>query len=248
MINNIQDFENYIRLKLGAPILNIELDSTQIIQEVSDAVDTFLRYTYGDSTYRDNIVIMVSAGISAYQLPNYVSNVIDINGPNGDNDLNKLFTPMHELLYNNFYNGGVIGNGNGVAANIGGAFNISNYSENMMYLSEINGTFLRSYYCAYSNNTNILRIWPTPEISHPSMLTIWRNENAVDLYNNILLKKLAVASCRIAWAGVLSKYAISFPGNGTINWQAYMDRGEKEYESAMQAIVLETRSPEFFVG
>jgi len=107
---------------------------------------------------------------------------------------------------------------------------------------------LRNYYCQYSNNTKILRIFPTPEISHPSMLTIWRNENATDLYNNILLKKLAVASCKILWSSILAKYSINLPGGGSLNWQAYMDRGEKEYDAAMQAIVLESRAPEFFVG
>ena len=118
-----------------------------------------------------------------------------------------------------------------------------------MYLTDISNTFMKQYNCFYSNNTNTLRIWPTPEISHPSMLIIWRTENAQDLYNNILLKKLATARVKILWGEILGKFGqIGLPGGGVISGQVQIERGEKEYEAALQSIILETTPPSFQVG
>jgi len=249
MITNMNDFVSYIRLMLGSPVVNIEVADEQIVQLVEDCTDIFLRYTYGDATYKDAITINISAGVSAYQLPSYVSNVLEINGNNSDADINRLFSVQHEVLYNQFYNGGVVGNGGGMEANMGGAYSIGSFNMSMMYLADISNTFMKQYTCQYSNNTNTLRIYPTPEISHPSMLIIWRTENPTDLYNNILLKKLATAKVKILWGEILGKFGqIGLPGGGTISGQVQMDRGEKEYDAALQSIILETTPPSFMVG
>jgi len=247
MITDLPSFINYVRLKLGMPVVNVEIDDTQIIQNIEDCTDIFYRYTYGNATYRDTMIINVSAGVSAYQLDSTVNSVLDISKPNGD-DLNKLFTPQHELLYGQFQNGSFLGTGGG-QGNLGGAYVMSNYDTTMTYLTEIDNTFEKMYVCTFSENTNTLRIWPCPEQSHPSMLTIWRKEAASDLYNNILLKKLVVAACKISWAEILSKYGqIGLPGGGSVDGHVMLERGEKEYDAALQAIILETHPPIMLIG
>jgi hypothetical protein len=242
----MNDFVDYVRMMLGASIINIELTDDQILQTIEDSLDIFNRYTYGEATYRDTIIISISAGVSAYQLDSTVNSVLDISKPNGD-DINKLFTPQHELLYSQFQNGSFLGTGGG-EGNLGGGYAVGNYVTTLTYMTEIDNIFEKSYVCTFSENTNTLRIWPCPEQSHQSMLTIWRKENSSDLFNHILLKKLVRAKCMILWGLILGKNLITLPGGSTINYQMYLDRGTKEEEEAISDIKMETNPPIMLIG
>lgn len=250
MINSVQDFVSYVRMMLGSPVQNVELDDSQIVQIIEDSVQTFQRYTYGEAVFRDVLTMNLSAGVSAYQLTSSVDSILDI-GFRDETDINTLFTVEHNLLYQQFLNGSVVGGlgvGGASTGNLGGAYSMSNYTSNMMYLKTISDNFERLYYAQFSPNSYVMRVWPTPVMNNTAMMTIWRKEEAVNLFNNILLKKLVVAKSMILWGDILGKYQISLPGTGAINYQIYIDRGTKEQDEAIEAMKAETIPPIFMVG
>lgn len=250
MITSIQDFVQYVKLMLGKPVQNVELDDSQIIQVIEDSVQIFQRYTYGEAVFRDVLSIQLSAGVSAYQLTSAIDSIMDI-GFADNHDINTLFTVEHNLLYNSFMNGSVVGGlgvGGNSTSNMGGAYSMSNYTSNMMYLKTIADNFERTYYAQFSPNSYMMRVWPTPVMSNIAMLTIWKKEEAINLFNNILLKKLVLAKSSILWGTILGKYQISLPGSGNINYQIFIDRGTKEQDEAIESMKLETYPPLFFVG
>lgn len=248
MITSLLSFRNYIKLMLGNPVVNVEVDDSQYDQIIEDSVQLFQRYSYGDGTYRDVLTINLSANVSAYQLDSSIDSILDITTPNF-NSISDLFTPQHNLLYNSWINGSYPGGGGtGQTQGMGGAFNVSNYNVGMIYLKEIESMFVRKYTCEFSPNTYMLRVWPTPLADDIAMLTVWKKENVIPLYNHPLVKKLALGKCRVLWGLNLGKYAMNLPGGGTLNYQIHIDRGTKEEEEALAAIQAETHPPIFMVG
>lgn len=248
MITSLLSFRNYIKLMLGNPVVNVEVDDTQIDQIIEDSIQIFQRYSYGDGTYRDVLTISLSANVSAYSLDPSIDSILDITTPNF-NSISDLFTPQHNLLYNSWINGSYPGGGGtGQTQGMGGAFNVSNYNIGMIYLKEIEDMFVRKFRCEYSPNSNVLRVWPTPLHDDIAMLTVWKKETAIPLYNHPLVKKLALGKSRILWGLQLGKYAINLPGGSNINYQIYLDRGEKESTEAEEAMKMETYPPVFMVG
>lgn len=242
---------NYCKKMLGRPVINVEVSDDQFEQIIEDSVQDFQRYTYGEATYRDVLILSLSAGTSAYQLDQSIDSILDIKLTFGSNGINDLFTAQHNLLYNTWiqgnYPGGSGGGSNGPAG-LGGSMTMANYDTAMIYLKEIEDHFQRKYTCDFNPNSYVLRVWPTPNVTSNAMLTIFKKEEAVNLYNNSLFKKLVVARSRIMWGNNIGKNIITLPGGGTTNGDAILAKGEKDEESALQNIKLETEPPIFMVG
>lgn len=249
-ITTLDGFRDYIKLVLGQPIINVEVTDEQFDQLIEDAVQDFQRYTYGEATFRDVITLPLTSGVSAYQLTEEVDSILDIALSFNNNGINDLFSPQHTVLYNDWINGnypGGSGASNG-AAGLGGAMVMGNYDISMIYLKEIEDHFVRKYHCDFNPNSYMVRIWPTPNIDTVAMLTVYKKETAINLYNNPLLKKLARARVKILWGEIINKYAMTLPGGGNINGDKIIDRGEKEEAAALESIVKESEPPLFLIG
>lgn len=253
IINTLPAYREYIKRKLGSPVVNIEVDNDQIDQIIEDSVQDFHRYTYGESTYRDALAITLSAGVSAYYLGPSVESVLDISLMNTPNNINTLFTPQHQLLYQDWvtnanYPGGGGGAGGNSSAGLGGAMVMSNYDISMIYLKEIEDHFVRKYSAQFDTNDMTLRIWPTPNADTFGLLQVYTRQTSENLYNNPLLKKLVVARTMIQWGLHLIKYNITLPGGGQLNASTYLEKGERDEAAALESMVKESHPPIFLVG
>jgi hypothetical protein len=251
MISNVSDFISYLKLRMGAPVTNIEIDDTQFVQIIEDSIQTFHRYTYGESTYRDALTINLSANVSAYQLTSAIDSVVDIKLSTNNGSINELFTAQHNFLYPQFQNGTIVaGTGQGLAGprTLGGMNTLSEYNISMIYLKEISDFFEKKYTCQFSPNTYQLRVWPTPEVDCVAMLIVWKKEQAQSLYNNYHVKNLALAKSLIQLGTHLGRYNINLPGGGTINYQIYLDRGIAMEEKTINDMQMESFPVQFEVG
>ncbi len=251
MITNLNQFIDYIKLKLGAPVNNIELDDSQIVQIIEDSVQAYWKYSMGDGAYQSVYAINLSANVSAYQLPSGIDSVVDMALSTSNGSINELFTVQNQLLYPQFMNGSLLGGtGYGLSGprSMGGQGSLSEYNISMIYLKEIQDFFQKRFTCQFSSNTNTLRVWPTPDYDCVAMLTVWQREDAINLYNNYHVKNLAVAQALIQYGMNLGKYVMTLPGNGTINYQIYIDRGTTLEEKTLENIKLETWLPTIGVG
>ena len=251
MISNLNEFIDYLKLRMGAPVTNIEVDDTQFAQIIEDSIQTFHRYTYGESTYRDALTINLSANVSAYQLTSAIDSVVDISLSTNYGNINQLFTAQHNLLYPQFMNGTLLGGtGYGLSGprTMGGAQTMAEYNISMIYLKEISDVFEKKYTCQFSPNTYQLKIWPTPEFDCTAMLLVWRREEAISLYNNYHVKNLALAKSMIQLGIHLGRYNMTLPGGGTINYQIYLDRGTALEEKTINDMQMESFPVQFEVG
>jgi hypothetical protein len=251
MITNLNEFIDYIKLKLGFPVLSVEIDDSQFVQIIEDSVQTYWRYSMGDGAYQTVLSINLSANVSAYQLPVGIDSVIDMDLSTSRGSLNDLFTVQRQMIVQQFQYGSMLG-GNGYGTmgprTLGGQNNLSEYNINMLAIKQVQDFFQKRYTCQFSSNTNTLRVWPTPEEDCVAMLTVWTRELAQDLYNGYHVKNLAVAQAMIQLGIHLGKYNIQLPGSSTINYQMYIDRGTALEEKTLENIKLETWLPTIGVG
>ncbi len=249
-ISNLSGCISYCKKMLGYPVVNVEVSEDQFEQIIDDSIQDFQRYTYGEAIYRDLKTIQLSAGTSAYQLDNSIDSVLEITQPYGRNGINDLFTPQHTLLYNDWVNGNYPGGSGGAngPAGLGGAMTMANFDTSMIYLKEISDHFQRRYVCDFNPNSYILRIFPTPNTNTVAMLTLYKKEAAINLYNHPLFKKLILARSKKMWGSNIGKNIITLPGGGTTNGDAIYSRGETEEEKAIENMKLETEPPIFLVG
>ncbi len=251
MITSLNEFIDYLKIRIGAPVTNVEIDDIQFTQIIEDSIQTFHRYTYGESTYRDVLTLNLSANVSAYQLTSAIDSVVDLKLSTTYGSVNELFTAQHNLLYPQMMNGTLLGGtGNGLAGprTMGGNQIMSEYNISMIYLKEISNFFEKKYTCQFSPNTYQLKIWPTPEMDCVAMLMVWKKEDAINLYNNYHVKNLALAKSLVQLGIHLGRYNMNLPGGGTINYQIYLDRGTTLEEKTINDMQMESFPVQFEVG
>lgn len=254
-ITTLPQMIEYIKTVLGYPVVNIEVSDSQFTQVIEDSIQDFQRYSYGDGSYEEYMPYPLLSGVSVYDLsalPQEISDVVDIRLSVGLGQINELFTAQHTLLYNDWINGNYPGGGAGTGGaypgNIGGAMVMGNFYTTMTYLKEISNTFERTYVANFNPNSLVMNIYPTPEQDCIALLRVYKKEDAVNLYNHPLVKKLCTARSMIIWGQNLDKYAMTLPGGGTINGAAIIQRGEAMEEKTLENIKLETEPPIFLVG
>lgn len=189
----------------GEGILNIEVSTEQLNNAIDEAIDYTRRYLVGEGIYEDYFVMTLSAGVSAYSMSGSdVYGVIDFElGGTGTNSINHLFSPMN-LLYGTAWNQMFSGGG-------GGGLALANYQSMLLYLETIKDLFTISYKLDFNELSQVLTVVPSPAENCAGVLRLWRKETAINLYNNILVKELAIAIVKTIWGTVLRKYPMTLP-------------------------------------
>ena len=76
---NKKDFRKYILRKLGSPVINVEIDDSQIDDAIDDAVQLFYESHY-DGVNVGYIFLSVTAGDQDYTLDVNIHDVVKILG------------------------------------------------------------------------------------------------------------------------------------------------------------------------
>lgn len=252
-ISTLAEMKMYVLTQLGYPVINIEISDIQLEQAIYDVCQDFCRYNYDEGTYRDYFMLQCSPGVQDYPLSSTydystsalldnVEFVWDFSVSFGFDGINTLFSPAHVLLYDQYVNQGAYPGGPGTG---GGGLILSNYYSSMSYLDTVNEMFGKMYSVDYLPGREVIRITPTPDTAVIGVLTVWRRENSNYLYNNPLVKKLAIARAGIRWGRNLSKYGGPMPDGLTINADAIISEYKELEEKMMNAIWDESTPPDF---
>jgi len=243
-ITSLETMRDYIVKMLGGPVINVELDNTQLDQIIFDSVEDFNRYNYSEGSHKDYIIITLSAGQDEYSLSGqHVQDTCDLQLSLGVDGINTLFSPTHELLYQDWVVKGNYPGGGG-----GPGMVMADYDISMMYLEEIKRHFSKEYTCYFRSGSETLKITPTPKTSLTGAVFVYKKETAANLYNNQLVKRLCVARAKKLWGEILSKYSAQLPGGGTYNGEAIYQRGATEETEVMIRIQQESPPIDFQVG
>jgi len=252
------DMRSYILKKLGAPVNNIEMSEDQLDLAIEDTVREYWKYSTTVGTYMDYIVFQANAGQSEYQ----VSAIVDVKTSAVINDIeavydfalrealdgiNTLFSPQNILLQESWVANGGYPGGPGSDAGQGG-MTLANFYSSMMYIESIREAFGKGYRATWIPGKQILKVSPTPQEPLVGVLVVYRRELATNLFNDVLVRKLALAKAKIQWGRNIGKYSGTLPDGLVINYQLIIDEGKEEEEKYLDWIRADNPGPDFFVA
>lgn len=238
-INSKQKLVEYIKHKLGAPVINVETESTQLEENVDDAIQRFIRYS-GDATYRSTLVLQLSAGIDEYDIDENVVSALSIGSNSTANGINILFSPMNIMANNGmfefFFN---------MAS---GAGSLVMYEIGMEYLKSIERLLTVNFFLEFNKYTHKLKVVPTPDEAMGALLEVYTKYDpgvgASDIYNEIWVKNYAVALSKISLGRILGKYnGTPLPGGGTLNSSELLSEGKSEKEQLEKDLITMEGEP-----
>jgi len=246
-ITTLAAMKSFVLRRLGSPVIQVELSDDQLEQCIEDAVQYFQNHSTGEGNYRDYIGFTIQNGVSAYDMSDtQIDAVIDVALSFTTDGISTLFSHTHNLLWHDFvtlggYPGGPGGGGNGAGMTLAG------YEIATSYLDDVQDMFSRIYSAQYSSARKEMILTPTPDTTGIVLLEVFKKELAVNLYNNELVKRLAVAEANIQWGVNLRKYNMTLPGGGTMNWESIYQDGKDEKEKIEVRIVDEGEPPMPFI-
>jgi hypothetical protein len=247
-ITTLAGFKTYIMSVLGNPVIQIEVSDDQYDRIIDDTVQVFQDLHTGEGNFQDFLGFTISAGVSAYSTVGWdLASTLDLSLSVGTDGINTLFSPTHQLLYRDWVTlGGYPGGPGGYGGRYSGMV-LAGYEVAMQYLNDINDTFSIMYHTQFSDARQEILIYPTPAETGTGLLTVYKKETAANLYNNRLVKRLAVAEAKIQWGTNLDKYAMTLPHGGTINGANILQRGIEEKERVMEDIQAESEPLPFYI-
>lgn len=260
-----------IRRFFGAPIIKIELDDSQIFDNIEFARNQFIRWAVGQATQETYFTIMLVGNQHLYDLPGGVVEVVGYDTHTSEmGGINTLFT-----LENYLYNNGMFA----VLQGAGGAtgdYNLISYHIALDFLESLQRYTPDAYSFKYHKSTNQLEIQPPP-VSGNSFTALDENGVATeydspgfilvrafmveqsslpgwipgmendDLYNALWVEQYARALCKITLGYIRRKFASSaLLGNqGTaMDGDSLVSEGTAEKEALEESV----RHKEAYMG
>jgi len=260
--NGVYNFVNFIKTQLGAPVINIEVSNRQIQLVIDKTIKDFHRYNYGEGNFLDYAVFTTSAGVSTYNLSGQnINDVVSFDVSSDVDGINTLFSPTHILLQEqgvgSMFSVGTMGYGGspGVRpdAGMGGGvpqvgMQLTSYTIASQYLALIKDMFGKIYSTNWIPWKEELIIVPTPPTQMIGLLTLYRKENELALYNCGLVQDLATARTKILWGEIIAKYSVTLPGSGTINGERLIQEGKEEEERILTEIRGQSEPIDMMIG
>jgi hypothetical protein len=249
-ILTLEQFKDYLLIRCGYPVINVEVSrdepTDQLGQVIEDTIQFYQTYNLNEGSNFEYYLLTISAGIDTYTMPEDIQEVVDIDLSLGMEGINVLFSPQHTLLYTQFVaKGSILGASN---PDYSPGMVLTTYDSAMLFLKEIKQHFGRGYTVKYNRNTNILKIVPTPYDTGVGVLSLYKKDEATNLYNNPLVKNLAYAKTLMIWGSSLSKYIVSMPDGISMNGQDIYNKGKELSDKTEQEIKDQSPPPDFFIA
>lgn len=246
--NSKASLKEYIKRRLGAPVLEINVDDDQFDDRIDEALQYFREYHYDGSirTYlkhqitndkrttfkTDETFTENTAGSHVYTdeqvkhqnnyivLPEFVLSVIQVFPFNDKHNLN-MFDLRYQLRLNDIYDLT--------------ATNILYYEQIQQHISMLDQILVGQTPIRY--NTHMNRLYLDMDIDNVSageylLIECYRKldpTDFTDIYNDMWLKRYATALVKYQWGENLSKFSgIALPGGVTLDAQQMKDEAKEE--------------------
>lgn len=229
------ELKQYIYRKLGHPVINVEVDETQMEDCIDEAMKTFLESHY-DASEIGYVALATQEGVSEYELPEGVQDVMEVLNTEGNSGPGL----------------GSIDPGDPFVWPWRGGGYRSCTLEPCEYWDVVSVEVWRQRWQLYEDTWRVyipfefnqiskkLYFPDAPDVDGIRYLKVAQTATAVgDPDGNLVLdalwlKKYAVALARIQWSVNVGKYeGAQLPGGVSINWQAIGERGDQEKEQLL---------------
>lgn len=147
------ELKEKLKRKLGFPYVKVEITDDQLEDSISDAIDKFCEFAIGNAVSEYYFTLPISAGISEYEMPKGITDIIDYEEGGYVSGINTLFT-----IENYFYSNGILNpdsfvNGNGLIG----------YQQALDFLETLARFTVDSYTYRFSRFDKKLSLTPVPD-------------------------------------------------------------------------------------
>jgi hypothetical protein len=221
----IPELKQYIFRKLGHPVINVEIDDTQMDDCIDEALKTFIESHY-DACEIGFIEVEVQAGIKEYILGDSIQGVLECLNIEGigssiwlDDEPLLLLRPVTLSEPHDYYD----------------IVSVEVYRQRMALIED---TFKNHILFEFNDVTKKLIFPDPPKRTGTRILKIIQaavdtNDSAL-VHDSLWLKKYSVALARIQWGVNLGKYdGAQLPGGVTINFAGILEKGESDKETLL---------------
>jgi len=222
-INTKSKLREYIKRKLGAPLLNVELTDDMLDDSIDRAIEVYSEYAYGGTEEIALILELdeLDEGVKEYKLPDRTIAVTHLQASsiyNAMSTIPKGYTlamdnPMATAM-SNFSQ----------ASNM----DIQSMVQSMSAISSIKSLFEIEINYSFNFNNKILRLHENPT-SKIILLELGLEYEPADIdliYNNQWVKKRAEGEAWLTWGHLMGKYSSDLINGSQINYGDMQQRGE----------------------
>ena len=235
---NRESFKNKILTKLGHPVIDQEVDDSQVNLAIDEAIDYYLEYSGIGASFTNYLLYTVDSRIDKLIMPPEVKIIESVESYVDANEFINMLrkNAVFLSLSNNQFTG----------------YDLVTFYLYSEYIEMFDNLVSRKYLFDYIEMTKELILTPRPAMGTTLVLTysgrVDKSSNA--FYDNIWITKYATALLKEMWGDILTKYN-NYNISGTININ-----GEKILNNAREdrfRLEEELRTtfqppPSFFIG
>ena len=245
--NSRRTLKEYCLRKLGAPVIQINVDYDQIEDCIDDAIQMFENF-HMDGTKRIYLKHLVTAtDVTNKYIPVpeqviYVKQLLPLN-TSALGVGSGLFDAKYQIHMNDIYNlNGFVGS-------------LSYYKQIGQYLETLDMVLTgvpQISFQRYENRIYIHGEWWDNEIKEGDYLVaeVYQTVDVAGIYNNAFLKEYTTALIKEIWGRNLSKFeGVQLPGGVTLNGREILSEAREDLERIKEQMRLGSEMPvDFFIG
>ena len=244
--NTRQTLIDYCLRKLGAHVLEINVDEDQISDRVDEAIQFYQEY-HSDAIYKvyhKHQITTADITNEYITLPDAVLSVQRIFPLFEGNSSGNMFSAKYQMRLNDMQTLGFSGN-------------LANYAQTQSYLTTMNMLFSGPEHVRFTRHMNRLHLdvdWATDiTLNDYIVVDAYRTVDPtanVEVFNDMLLKRYTTALIKQQWGANLIKFeGMQLPGGVSLNGRQIYDDGTAEIAAIEEDMQLKYEMPpEFYVG
>jgi hypothetical protein len=232
-IDTKEKLREYIKRRLGAPLLRVELTEDMLNDCIDKAIYEYSYYAY-DGTIEGTLLVELTPGVFEYKLDPRIHAVSGLQASSTYSTF--IHIPAGYTLAMNPITLNMQDN----VSNI----DIQSMTQRMAKMSNLRNLFDVQVNFDYNSNNSTLYFFEEP-VSSVAVLEIAMDyePGEVDgIYNNQLIKKMAEGEAWKMWANVTGKYSSQLVNGSEINYGDMQSKGEAMCEAAKEEM-MELREP-----
>jgi hypothetical protein len=238
-----QGLIDYALRKLGAPVIEINVDDDQLEDRVDEALQFYQEY-HSDAilkVYYKHQITSTDVANEYVTLPDAITSVQRILPLSEENSTVNMFDARYQISLNDIFDLGNLGN-------------LSNYAMIQNYMTTLDMMLNGTEHVRFSRHMNRLHIdtdWGS-DIKEGQYIIIDAfqiidPESYNDVYNDMFLKRYVTALVKMQWGSNLSKFeGMQLPGGVTINAQRIMEEAREEITKIEEEMQLKYEMPPMF--
>ena len=242
-----QQLKDYSLRQLGAPVIDINVDDSQIEDCLDDALQFFVEYHFDgvELAYPKHLITQTDIDNNYLDMDAIDSNIITVNRLfNISTSTINMFDVQYQMALNDFFGSFTPGS-------------LANYSITKSNLEMLNDILNPEKNIRFSKVTNKMYgdfNWKDElNVGDYLVMEVYRlldPETYPEIYNDRLLKKYFVALVKRQWGNNLSKFeGIQLPGGVQFNGQRILDEAREAIDKIEEEVQDKYElPPDFSVG